>query len=171
MENGSVRHRAPPDTCSEREGMKIDLGDVQTSFSVIFNGDHTRLLTLRRELPRQSRRIVSRARRGSISSSAARAKSMSRLEGYEATGGKFIVHDKADEILRVGSGPVPRTYPEKTIRGDQSNKRRLVETILPEDQSLVFNTSRPRLLAGCAIGVTTSWNTPESSFAAHQRRR
>jgi 7,8-dihydropterin-6-yl-methyl-4-(beta-D-ribofuranosyl)aminobenzene 5'-phosphate synthase len=73
---------------------------------------------------------------------------------FEATGGKFIEHDKPEEILPGVwlTGPVPRAYPEKNYpSGVEVNEGgQWLEDNLPEDQSLVFNTSQGLvLLAGC----------------------
>ena len=83
---------------------------------------------------------------------------------YEATGGKFIEHDKPEEI-QPGvwlTGPVPRTYPEKNYPAGIEVKEgdAWVEDYLPEDQSL---SSTPRA-AWCYSRVavmrasSTPWN-------------
>jgi len=74
---------------------------------------------------------------------------------YEATSGKFIVHEKPEELLPGVwlTGPVPRVYPEKNwAPGYQVQKENgWVEDNLPEDQALIFNTSRGLvMLSGCA---------------------
>src|SRR5260370_25255554 len=74
---------------------------------------------------------------------------------YEATGGKFIVHEKPEELLPGVwlTGPVPRIYPEKNwTPGYQVEKGdSWVEDNLPEDQALIFNTASGLvMLSGCA---------------------
>jgi 7,8-dihydropterin-6-yl-methyl-4-(beta-D-ribofuranosyl)aminobenzene 5'-phosphate synthase len=151
---------ARPNTVLENaKELKIDLGDVQEVILSHFHGDHTTgLMTLRREFSKTNPAAFSRVhvgkgifleRRGREHNPMIEAK-----KEYEATGGKFIVHDKPDEILPGVwlTGPVPRTYPEKNYPAGIEVKQGevWVEDNLPEDQSLVFNTSRGLvLLAGC----------------------
>ena len=63
---------------------------------------------------------------------------------YEATGGKFIEHEKSAEILPGAwlTGNVPRKDPERNGRviGGVQTPAGLVEDAIPEDQSLVLNT-------------------------------
>jgi 7,8-dihydropterin-6-yl-methyl-4-(beta-D-ribofuranosyl)aminobenzene 5'-phosphate synthase len=63
---------------------------------------------------------------------------------YEATGGKFIVHEDAAEIFPGAwlTGPVPRKYPERnwSSSGRVQTTEGVVEDTIPEDQSLVLNT-------------------------------
>jgi len=75
-------------------------------------------------------------------------------DGYEALGGRFIVHEKPHE-LHPGmwiTGPIPRVHPEKNwtpimrIKQDDS----LIEDTIPEDQALVIQTSVGLVvIAGC----------------------
>jgi 7,8-dihydropterin-6-yl-methyl-4-(beta-D-ribofuranosyl)aminobenzene 5'-phosphate synthase len=75
-------------------------------------------------------------------------------DDYEALGGRFIVHDKPNE-LHPGvwiTGPIPRVYPERNwtpfmrIKTNDS----LVEDTIPEDQALVINTRDGLIvIAGC----------------------
>jgi 7,8-dihydropterin-6-yl-methyl-4-(beta-D-ribofuranosyl)aminobenzene 5'-phosphate synthase len=74
---------------------------------------------------------------------------------YEATGGKFIVHEKPEELLPGVwlTGPVPRTYPEKNWTPGYKVEKGdgWVEDNLPEDQALIFNTASGLvMLSGCA---------------------
>jgi 7,8-dihydropterin-6-yl-methyl-4-(beta-D-ribofuranosyl)aminobenzene 5'-phosphate synthase len=73
---------------------------------------------------------------------------------YEASGGVFVVHDKPEELFPGIwlTGPVPRAYPEKNYpAGTEVNTGTAwVEDTVPDDQSLVFNSSRGLvLLSGC----------------------
>jgi 7,8-dihydropterin-6-yl-methyl-4-(beta-D-ribofuranosyl)aminobenzene 5'-phosphate synthase len=151
---------ARPNTVLENaKELKIDLGDVQDVILSHFHGDHTTgLLTLRRELSKANPAAFSRVHVGKGIFLERRGREHNPMietrKDYEATGGKFIVHDKADEILAGVwlTGPVPRTYPEKNYPAGIEVKQGdvWVEDNLPEDQSLVFNTSRGLvLLAGC----------------------
>jgi 7,8-dihydropterin-6-yl-methyl-4-(beta-D-ribofuranosyl)aminobenzene 5'-phosphate synthase len=73
---------------------------------------------------------------------------------YEATGGKFIVHEEAAEIFPGAwlTGPVPRKYPEHnwSNTGRVQTPAGLVEDTIPEDQSLVLNTPEGLVvITGC----------------------
>jgi 7,8-dihydropterin-6-yl-methyl-4-(beta-D-ribofuranosyl)aminobenzene 5'-phosphate synthase len=151
---------ARPNTVLENaKELKVDLGDVQDVILSHFHDDHTTgLMTLRREYAKGSPSALSRVhvgqgifleRRGEDSNPMIAMK-----KEYEAAGGRFIVHEKPDE-LSPGvwlTGPIPRTYPEKNYpKGIEVKEGGIwVEDNLPEDQSLVFNTARGLvLLAGC----------------------
>lgn len=139
--------------------LKIDLSDVQDVILSHFHDDHTTgLMTLRREFVKVNPAAFSRVhvgpgifleRRGKDHNDLAEAK-----KEYEATGGKFIEHDKPEEIFPGMwlTGPVPRAYPEKNYPGgiEVLKDGVWVEDNLPEDMSLIFNTDRGLvLLAGC----------------------
>ncbi len=73
---------------------------------------------------------------------------------FESAGGVFVVHDKAQEFFPGVwlTGHVPRVYPEKNYpAGTEVNTGNgWVEDNVPDDQSLVFNTSHGLvLLSGC----------------------
>jgi 7,8-dihydropterin-6-yl-methyl-4-(beta-D-ribofuranosyl)aminobenzene 5'-phosphate synthase len=156
---------ARPNTVLENaRELKIDLSVVQDVILSHFHADHTTgLMTLRRELSRSNPVALSLAHVG-------QGIFLSRRQGsdeteqnpmiaikkeYEATGGKFIVHEKPEELLPGVwlTGPVPRVYPEKNwTPGNKVEKgNSWVEDNLPEDQALIFNTSRGLvMLSGCA---------------------
>ena len=75
-------------------------------------------------------------------------------DGYEALGGRFIVHEKPHE-LHPGvwiTGPIPRVHRERNwtpfMRIKQNDS--LAEDTIPEDQALVLNTSSGLVVvAGC----------------------
>ncbi|HEY2823819.1 MAG TPA: MBL fold metallo-hydrolase [Candidatus Acidoferrum sp.] len=151
---------AHPDTVLRNaQELKIDLSDVQDVVLSHFHDDHTTgLMTLRREYAKKNPAALSRVhvakgifleRRGKDTNPMIAVKAE-----YEATGGKFIEHDKVDEIFPGIwlTGPVPRVYPEKNYPGGIEVKEngKWVEDNVPDDQSLVFNTDRGLvLLAGC----------------------
>jgi 7,8-dihydropterin-6-yl-methyl-4-(beta-D-ribofuranosyl)aminobenzene 5'-phosphate synthase len=151
---------ARPNTVVENaQELKIDLSDVQDVILSHFHNDHTTgLMTLRREFAKKNPAALSRVhvangifleRRGRDTNPMIAIK-----KEYEATGGTFIVHDKPEEIFSGVwlTGPVPRVYPEKNYgRGVEVAKGGgWVEDDVPDDQSLIFNTSRGLvLLAGC----------------------
>src|SRR6266849_5485551 len=112
---------ARPNTVLENaKELKLDLSDVQDVILSHFHDDHTTgLMTLRHEFAKKNPAALSRVhvgkgifleRRGRDSNPMITVK-----KAYEATGGKFIEHDKPDEIMPGVwlTGPVPRTYPEK----------------------------------------------------------
>jgi len=151
---------AHPNTVLENaKELKIDLSDVQDVVLSHFHDDHTTgLMTLRREFSKKNPTALSRVhvakgifleRRGKDTNPMIAVKTE-----FEATGGKFIEHDKVDEIFPGIwlTGPVPRTYPEKNYAPGIEVKEdgEWVEDNVPDDQSLVFNTDRGFvLLAGC----------------------
>jgi 7,8-dihydropterin-6-yl-methyl-4-(beta-D-ribofuranosyl)aminobenzene 5'-phosphate synthase len=139
--------------------LKIDLRDVQDVVLSHFHDDHTTgLMTLRREFGKANPTAFSRVHVGNGIFLERRGNDHNPMiamkQEYEATGGKFFVHDKPEELLRGVwlTGPIPRVYPEKNYPGriEVQKDGAWVEDNLPEDQSLVFNTSRGLvLLAGC----------------------
>jgi 7,8-dihydropterin-6-yl-methyl-4-(beta-D-ribofuranosyl)aminobenzene 5'-phosphate synthase len=151
---------ARPRTALENaKELKIDLGDVQDVILSHFHDDHTAgLMTLRREFAKANPSAFSRVhvgkgifleRRGKYANSM-----LAMKKEYEATGGKFIEHDKPEEILPGAwlTGPIPRVYPEKNYPAgiEVAKDGGWAEDNLPEDISLVFNTNRGLvLLAGC----------------------
>ena len=124
-----------------------------------FHYDHTTgLMALRSEVAKRDPRALSRVhvgkgifleRRGSMQNPMIAMK-----KEYEATGGAFVEHDKPEE-LQPGvwvTGPVPRVFLEKNYpKGVEVTKGNgWVEDDVPDDQSLIFNTSRGLvLLTGC----------------------
>jgi 7,8-dihydropterin-6-yl-methyl-4-(beta-D-ribofuranosyl)aminobenzene 5'-phosphate synthase len=155
---------ARPNTVLENaRELKIDLSGVQDVILSHHHDDHTTgLMTLRRELSRSNPAALSRAHVGQ-GIFLSRRKGSDETEQnpmiaikkeYEASGGKFIVHDKPEELLPGVwlTGPIPRTYPEKNwTAGSQVRKENgWVEDNLPEDQALIFNTSQGLvMLSGC----------------------
>jgi 7,8-dihydropterin-6-yl-methyl-4-(beta-D-ribofuranosyl)aminobenzene 5'-phosphate synthase len=151
---------ARPNTVLENaRELKIDLSGVQDVILSHFHDDHTTgLMTLRRELSKTNPAALSRVHVGKGIFLERRGRDQNPMvamkKNYEATGGQFVVHDKPEEILPGVwlTGPVPRTYPEKNYPAgiEVVKDGKWVEDELPEDQSLVFNTSQGLvLLAGC----------------------
>ena len=139
--------------------LKIDLSDVQDVVLSHFHDDHTTgLMTLRREFAKANPAAFSRVHIGPGIFLERRGKDHNPMIAmkaeYEATGGKFIGHDKPDEIVPGVwlTGPVPRAYPEKNYPAgiEVQKDGAWVEDNLPEDMSLIFNTDHGLvLLAGC----------------------
>jgi 7,8-dihydropterin-6-yl-methyl-4-(beta-D-ribofuranosyl)aminobenzene 5'-phosphate synthase len=75
-------------------------------------------------------------------------------DGYEALGGRFVVHEKPHE-LNPGmwiTGPIPRVHGERNWTPFMRIKHNdsLTEDTIPEDQALVLNTSHGLVVvAGC----------------------
>ena len=156
---------ARPNTVLENaRELKIDLSSVQDVILSHFHADHTTgLMTLRREVLRANPAALSRVHVGQGIFLSRRQGSgeteqnpmIAMKKEYEATGGKFIVHEKPEELLPGVwlTGPVPRTYPEKNwtpgYKVEKGNS--WVEDNLPEDQALIFNTASGLvMLSGCA---------------------
>jgi 7,8-dihydropterin-6-yl-methyl-4-(beta-D-ribofuranosyl)aminobenzene 5'-phosphate synthase len=75
-------------------------------------------------------------------------------DGYEALGGRFIVHKRPHELLPGVwiTGPIPRVHPERNwtpfMRIHEGEN--LIEDTIPEDQAMVLNTSEGLVVvAGC----------------------
>jgi 7,8-dihydropterin-6-yl-methyl-4-(beta-D-ribofuranosyl)aminobenzene 5'-phosphate synthase len=151
---------ARPNTVLENaKELKLDLSDIRDVILSHFHDDHTSgLMTLRREFARSNPAAFSRVhvgqgifleRRGGYTNPMIAIK-----KEFEATGGKFVIHDKPHEIAPGVwlTGPVPRVYPEKNYASgvEVAKDGAWVEDNLPEDQALVFNTARGLvLLTGC----------------------
>jgi 7,8-dihydropterin-6-yl-methyl-4-(beta-D-ribofuranosyl)aminobenzene 5'-phosphate synthase len=148
--------------------LKIDLSDVQDVILSHFHDDHTAgLMTLRTDLSKKNPAALSRvhvakgiflerrAKGGSPQGAIGAENPMIAMKKeFEKTGGKFIEHDKVDEIFPGIwlTGPVPRVFPEKNYAASIEVKEdgSWVEDNVPDDQSLVFNTNQGFvLLAGC----------------------
>ena len=79
---------------------------------------------------------------------------LNRRKAYEATGGRFIEHSDSGDIFPGAwlTGPVPREYPERnwSVSGKVQTPDGLVEDTVPEDQSLVLDTTQGLVvLTGC----------------------
>jgi 7,8-dihydropterin-6-yl-methyl-4-(beta-D-ribofuranosyl)aminobenzene 5'-phosphate synthase len=151
---------ARPNTVLENaKELKIDLSDVQDVILSHFHDDHTTgLMTLRREFAKRNPAALSRVHvaKGIFLERRSRGTNLmiAMKKEYEATDGKFIEHDKPEEISPGVwlTGPVPRIYPEKNYAAgvEVAEGGVWVEDNVPDDQSLIFNTARGLiLLAGC----------------------
>ena len=145
--------------------LHIDLSKVEDVILTHFHADHVGgLMRLRRELMKRNPAALSRVHvaQGIFYSRPTRNggedNSMIGIrKQFEATGGRFIEHDHAAEILPGVwlTGPVRRPFPERNwsvssgslgVRTPQG----LVEDNIPDDQSLVLNTSKGLIvLTGC----------------------
>ena len=141
--------------------LKIDLSRVTEVVISHNHDDHTGgLLTLRQELAKKNPTALSRVHvaRGAFyprpSPSGEQNRLLTDKPAFEASGGKFVEHDRPAEIAPGVwlTGPVPRVHPERnwSVTGKVDTPQGLVEDTIPEDQSLVFDTAEGLvLLSGC----------------------
>jgi len=89
---------------------------------------------------------------------------------YEATGGKIVEHDNWSEIFPGAwiTGPVPRKFPERnwSVTGKVQTPAGLVEDTVPEDQSLVLNTTQGLVVVtGCGhAGIVNILTDADTQF-------
>jgi 7,8-dihydropterin-6-yl-methyl-4-(beta-D-ribofuranosyl)aminobenzene 5'-phosphate synthase len=141
--------------------LNIDLSDVK---DVILTHDHLDhvggLMPLRREMMKKNKAALSVAHVGrgifySRPSPEGEQNAMIAIrKDYESSGGNCIEHAEGFDIFPGAwlTGPVPRKYPEHNWSpgGKVQTPSGLVEDNIPEDQSLVLNTSRGLVvLTGC----------------------
>jgi len=151
-----------PDTVLQNaRDLKMDLSDVQEVVLTHNHWDHvTGLLTLRREMMKQNPAAMSivHVAKGIFYSRPSPAGEDNRMiairKEYEATGGKFIELSDSTDIFPGAwlTGPVPRKYPERnwSVSGKVQMPHGLVEDSIPEDQSLVLNTTQGLVVVtGC----------------------
>ncbi len=142
-----------PDTVLQNANdLKIDLSNVQDVILTHNHWDHvTGLMTLREAMMKKNPAALSRAyvAQGIFysrpSPKGERNSMIAIKKEYEASGGKFIELEHAAEIFPGAwlTGPVPRKYPEHnwSSTGKVETPSGLVEDTIPEDQSLVLNTT------------------------------
>jgi 7,8-dihydropterin-6-yl-methyl-4-(beta-D-ribofuranosyl)aminobenzene 5'-phosphate synthase len=146
---------AHPETVLQNaRDLKIDLSDVNEVILTHNHWDHVRgLMTLRREMMKKNPAafsVVHVAKGIFYSRPSPKGEDNDMIairKEYEATGGKFIEHSEGADIFPGAwlTGPVPRKYPERnwSVSGKVQMPDGLVEDNIPEDQSLVLNTTRP----------------------------
>ena len=153
---------AAPDTVLKNaKALGVDLSGVRDVILTHNHDDHTSgLLTLRRELSKQNPEALSRAYVGpgifwSRPTKSSEDNTMIAVRpASEATGGKFIQVPGWQELFPGAwlTGPITRKYPEKNWSdlGKVMTPAGLVEDTIPEDMSLVLNTSRGLVvITGC----------------------
>ncbi len=154
---------ARPQTVLENtHDLGLDLSDVREVILTHNHDDHTGgLITLRRAFMKKNPSALSvvHVAKGIFYSRpddhGKETSNMLALRAeYEATGGKFIEHDRPVELFPGAwlTGPVPRQYPERnwSVRGKVQTPEGLVEDNIPEDQTLVLNTAKGLVVvAGC----------------------
>ena len=153
---------AHPETVLQNaRDLKIDLSDVNEVILTHNHWDHVRgLMTLRREMMKKNPAafsVVHVAKGIFYSRPSPKGEDNDMIairKEYEATGGKFIEHSEGADIFPGAwlTGPVPRKYPERnwSVSGKVQMPDGLVEDNIPEDQSLVLNTTRGLVVVtGC----------------------
>lgn len=153
---------AHPDTVLQNSrDLKIDLSDVKEVILTHNHWDHVSgLMTLRKELMKSNPAAMSvvHVSRGIFYSRPGQDGEENRMialrKEYEATGGRFVEHEQASEIFPGWwlTGPVPRKYPEHNWSsvGKVQTPSGLMEDTIPEDQSLVLNTTQGLVVVtGC----------------------
>jgi 7,8-dihydropterin-6-yl-methyl-4-(beta-D-ribofuranosyl)aminobenzene 5'-phosphate synthase len=155
----------------------IDLSDVKQVILTHYHWDHVRgLMTLRREMMKKNPTALSVAHvsRGIFYSRPSPKGEQNEMiairKDYEASGGKCIEHSGGYEILPGAwlTGPVPRKYPERNWSASDKvqTPSGLVEDNIPEDQSLVLNTTQGLVVVtGCGhAGIVNILTCAEQEF-------
>jgi 7,8-dihydropterin-6-yl-methyl-4-(beta-D-ribofuranosyl)aminobenzene 5'-phosphate synthase len=153
---------AHPETVLQNaRDLNIDLSDVQEVVLTHNHNDHvTGLLTLRREMMKKNPAalsVVHVAKGIFYSRPSAEGESNPMIairKAYEATGGRFVENSGGEDIFPGAwlTGPVPRKFPERnwSTSGKVQTPNGLVEDTVPEDQSLVLDTTQGLVvLTGC----------------------
>ena len=168
----------PKTVLSNARELEVDLSNVKEVILTHNHDDHVGgLMTLRREFMKKNPEALSVAHVGKgifysrAEPDGTEGNPMIAIRGeYEAIGGTFIEHDKPVELFPGAwlSGPVPRTYPERnwSVRGKVKTHDGWVEDTIPEDQSLVLNTSKGLvMITGCGhAGVINILTFAEKEF-------
>jgi 7,8-dihydropterin-6-yl-methyl-4-(beta-D-ribofuranosyl)aminobenzene 5'-phosphate synthase len=160
------------------EKLGVDLSGVRDVILTHNHDDHTSgLLTLRRAMSKRNPEALSRVYVGpgifwSRPSKNGEENSMIGVRSaYEATGGKFIEVTGWKEVSPGAwlTGPVTRKYPEKNWSdlGKVMTPAGLAEDTIPEDLSLVLNTTRGLVVVtGCGhAGIVNILSQTTDKFA------
>jgi len=170
----------PETVLQNARDLKIELSDVREVILTHNHGDHVGgLLALRRELTKQNPDAISvvHVSKGIFYSRPLPDREGNRMiairKDYEATGGKFAEHDGWAEIFPGAwiTGPVPRKYPERnwSVAIKVQTPDGLVEDTIPEDQSLVLNTTQGLVvITGCGhAGIINILTDANEEFHDH----
>jgi 7,8-dihydropterin-6-yl-methyl-4-(beta-D-ribofuranosyl)aminobenzene 5'-phosphate synthase len=90
---------------------------------------------------------------------------------FEATGGEFVEHDRATELLPGVwlTGPIARKFPERnwSSSGKVRTPGGVVEDTVPDDQSVVVNTAEGLVvITGCGhAGIVNILTAIDTQFA------
>jgi 7,8-dihydropterin-6-yl-methyl-4-(beta-D-ribofuranosyl)aminobenzene 5'-phosphate synthase len=152
---------APETVLRNAETLGVNLSGVRDVILTHNHDDHTSgLLTLRRALSKRNPEALSRVYVGpgifwSRPSKNGEENAMIAIRSaYEATGGRFIEATEWQQIFPGAwlTGPIVRKYPEKnwSALGKVMTPTGLTEDTIPEDLSLVLNTTRGLVvITGC----------------------
>jgi 7,8-dihydropterin-6-yl-methyl-4-(beta-D-ribofuranosyl)aminobenzene 5'-phosphate synthase len=153
---------AHPETVLQNaRDLNVDLSTVREVILTHNHWDHvTGLITLRREMMKKDPTAMSvvHVAKGIFYSRPSPNGEDNRMiairKEYEATGGKFIEHADGTDIFPGAwvTGPVPRKFPERnwSVSGKVQTPNGLIEDTIPEDQSLVLNTTQGLVVVtGC----------------------
>ncbi|HEV2716450.1 MAG TPA: MBL fold metallo-hydrolase [Terriglobales bacterium] len=167
----------PETVLQNARDLNIDLSDVKEVILTHYHWDHVGgLMTLRREMMKKNPAALSVAHvsRGIFYSRPSPKGEQNEMiairKDYETSGGKCIEHSEGFEIFPGAwlTGPVPRKYPERNWSpgGKVQTPNGLVEDNIPEDQSLVLNTSKGLVVVtGCGhAGIVNILTYAEQEF-------
>lgn len=138
--------------------LHVELGDVEDVILSHFHDDHTTgLATLRRELAARNPAALSRIHVGKGIFDERRGSKLNPVIAFrkdiEATGARFIEHDKPVQLLPGVwlTGPIPRANPERNFPGGVEVLRgSWIADEVAEDQALVIDAPRGLVvLTGC----------------------
>ena len=169
---------AHPETVLQNaRDLNIDLSDVTEVILTHNHWDHVGgLMPLRREMMKKNPTALSVAHvsRGIFYSRPSPKGEQNQMIGirkdYETSGGKCVEHSEGFGIFPGAwlTGPVPRKHAERTWSpgGKVQTPNGLVEDHIPEDQSLVLNTSQGLVVVtGCGhAGIVNILTYAEQEF-------
>jgi 7,8-dihydropterin-6-yl-methyl-4-(beta-D-ribofuranosyl)aminobenzene 5'-phosphate synthase len=151
----------PETVLQNARDLNIDLSNVEDVILTHNHWDHVSgLMALRREMMKRNPAALSRAYVANgifysrPSPHGERNTMIAIKQEYEASGGKFIELHGPSEIFSGAwlTGPIPRKYPEHnwSSTGKVQTPAGLVEDTIPEDQSLILNTTKGLVVVtGC----------------------
>lgn len=148
----------PETVLQNAEDLGIVLADVEDVFLSHFHGDHTGgLLTLRKELKKINPNALIRVHvgKGIFNERLGHENNMPQIKDeLEADGVQFIVYENQHELIPGVwiTGPIERVHDEKNWFDHIKIKMGdvFIEDYIPEDQSLVIDTSEGFvLISGC----------------------
>jgi len=169
----------PETVLSNLRDLKIDLSQVRDLVLTHFHADHTGgLITLRTEMKKRNAEALSRVHGATglfysrpLPNGGEGNPMIALRSQYQASGGQFVEHDRATEIMPGVwlTGPVARKFPERNWSG--SGKVRtpagVVEDTVPDDQSVIVNTAQGLVvITGCGhAGIVNILTAADTQFA------
>jgi len=166
----------PETVLHNAEELNIDLSEVTDVVLSHFHDDHTAgLITLRKAMMVKNPAALSRVQVGAgifepryIKDGAEDVNSMGLIrQQYEATGGVFIVHANAEQILPgvLLTGPVERRYDEQNWDKEYwvAGAGGRVDDTIREDMSMIINTPQGMIvITGCGhAGIANILNSAQ----------